>query len=73
MFSLVVQSLVTVAPGGETMQCALMGIAAGLAVVFAVVALTFVWLGVSGPKWLVRTFVGAALLATVMVMLISVG
>jgi len=73
IFALVAESAATVAPGGEAMQRMLMGAWAALAVLFAVVAATFWWFGASGPKWLSRTLLGLALLATVTVVLMAVG
>ncbi|GEM_PF-4827192 len=73
IFAVFAESAATGAPGGEAMQRTLMGTWAALAVVFAVVAVAFMWLGISGPRWLVRTLLGVALLATVAVVLMSVG
>lgn len=73
IFAVVAESAATAAPGGEAMQRTLMGAWATLAIVFAGVAVAFMWLGVSDPRWLVRTLLGVALLATVAVVLMSVG
>jgi hypothetical protein len=73
IFALVAESAATVAPAGEAMQSMLMVAWAALAVVFAVVAVTFMWLGVAEPKWLVRTLLAVALTATVTVVLMAVG
>ena len=73
LFGLFIQSLVSVAPGGEILLYSLMGTSAALAVVFAALAVAYMWLGVPGPGWLVRTLRGVAVVATVLVPLISVG
>ena len=73
VFALVVESAVTFAPGSETMQKMLTGTWAALAVVFAVAAPTFKWLGVSRAKWLVRSLLCVAFLSTVAVLLLAVG
>jgi hypothetical protein len=73
LFALVVESAVTFAPGSETMQMVLTGTWAALAVLFAVAALTFQWLGVSRVTWLVRSLVCVAVVSTVVVLLLAVG
>jgi hypothetical protein len=71
--ALVAESAITVAPGGESVVRMFMGAWAALAIIFAVVAVTFRWLHVPGPKWLVRVFLGVAVVATVVVGLLVVG
>jgi hypothetical protein len=71
--ALAAESAVTVAPGGEMMVRMLMGLWAALAVVFAAVAVTVRWLHVPEPKWLARAFVGVAVVATVIVVVMVVG
>jgi hypothetical protein len=71
--ALVAESAITVAPGGEVGARILMGTWAGLAVLFATVAVTFSRLRLSEPRWLVRAFQGVALVATVAVILMVVG
>ena len=71
--ALAAASAVTVAPGGEMMVRMFMGLWAALAVTFAAVAVTFKRLRVPEPKWLVRVFLGAAVLATAVVTMMVVG
>jgi hypothetical protein len=71
--ALAVESAITVAPGGESAVRLLMGLSAALAATFATVAVTFKRLRVPEPKWLVRVFLGVALVATVVVVLTVVG
>ena len=67
LFGLLMQSAISVAPGGEVLVYSLMGTSAALAVIFAALAVTFMRLGVPGPRWLVRTLHGVAVVATVLV------
>jgi hypothetical protein len=46
---------------------------AGLAVLFAVVAVAFTIFRLPEPKWLVRVFLGMAVVATAAVLLLTVG
>jgi hypothetical protein len=73
VIALVVESMVTVAPSGETAARLLMGLWAALAATFAAIAVTFRWLRLSEPRWLVRAFVGVAVVATVIVAMMVVG
>jgi len=70
VFALVVESAITVAPGGATVIHVLMGAWAGLAFLFAAVAVAFRWFRLPEPKWLVRVFLGVA---TVAFLLLTVG
>ncbi len=71
--ALVAESAITVAPGGEVMVRLLMGLWAALVIVFAAVAVMLGRLHIAAPKWLVRTFMGAALVATAVVVVMVVG
>ena len=73
LVALVVESAITVAPGGATVIHVLMSAWAGLAILFAAIAVTFRFFRLPEPKRLVRTFQGVALLATMAVLLIVVG
>lgn len=71
--ALVAGSAMTVAPGGETVQRILLGTEAGLAILFAAVAVAPSRFHVRGPKWLLRVVQGFAILATLLVLMITVG
>jgi hypothetical protein len=78
--ALAVESAVTVAPDGEAMARLLMGLWAALAVTFAALAVTFAAVAVTfrrlhvpEPKCLVRAFLGLAVAATLVVVLMVVG
>jgi len=71
--ALVGESVVTVAPGGEIMNRILMGATGGLAVLFAAIAVSFSRFRLSQPPWLVRTFQGFAVLATLAVVTMILG
>jgi hypothetical protein len=73
IMALVAESAITAAPGGATVIHVLLWAWAGLAVLFAAIAVTFKWFRFSEPKWLVRVFLGVAALATVAVLLLTVG
>ena len=73
VIALVAESTITVAPGGATVIHLLMGAWAGLAVLFAAVAVASRWFRIPEPKWLVRVFQGVAVLATIAVLLMVVG
>ncbi len=71
--ALAAESAVTVAPGGETMVRMLMGLWAALAVTFAAVAVIVKRLHIPEPKWLVRVFLGMAVVATLVVVAMVLG
>jgi hypothetical protein len=63
--ALVVESAITVAPGGAAVVHFLMGAWTTLAVLFAAVASSFRWFRVPEPKWLLRIVQGVAVVLTV--------
>jgi hypothetical protein len=67
------ESVVTVAPGGEMMNRILLSATGGLVVLFAAVAVSFSTFRLSQPPWLVRTFQGFAVLATLAVLMMIWG
>jgi hypothetical protein len=73
VLALVAESAITVAPPGATVIHVLMGAWAGSALLFAAVAVAFRWFRLPEPKWLVRVFLGVAVVATVAVLLLTVG
>jgi hypothetical protein len=50
-----------------------LGLWAALAVTFVAVAVTFKWIRVPEPKWLVRVFIAVAVVATAVVAMMVVG
>jgi hypothetical protein len=73
VLALVAESAITVAPSGATVIHVLMGAWAGLAVLFAAVAVSVSIFRFPEPKWLVRVFLGVAALATIAVFVMVVG
>ncbi len=73
ILALVAESAITVAPGGATVIHVLMGAWGALAFLFAAVAVAFSWFRLPEPKWLVRVFLGVAVVATAGVLLLTVG
>jgi hypothetical protein len=71
--ALAVESAVTAAPGGQATERLLMGLWAALTIIFGAVAVTFRRLRLSEPRWLIRAFLGLAVVATAVVLLMVVG
>ena len=71
--ALAVSSTITVAPGGQAWLRLEMGIWLALSILFAAVAVAFRLFHAPQPRWLLRTFQGIAVVATLVVFLMVVG
>ena len=71
--ALAVSSAITVAPGGQAWMRIEMATWLALSILFAAVAIAFRVFHVPQPKWLLRTFQGFAVVATVVVALMVIG
>ena len=73
LFALLATSAITVAPGGERFLAGTMLFNAFCAILFAVLALGIRRRQSSQPTWLLRLFQGVAVVATLLVLLVSIG
>jgi hypothetical protein len=71
--ALLAESAVTVAPGGESLQKAIIAVLAVLLIGSGAMALAFMRWGVPQTRWLPKVLLGAACGSTLMVLLFVVG
>ena len=73
LFALLVTSAISVAPGGENLIAGIIAFNGFCSILFGVLALVSRRQNPSQPTWPLRTFQGIAIVATVLVLLVSVG
>ena len=73
IFALLAASAISVAPGGERFLSGMMVFNGCCSILFGVLALGFRRRQLSQPNWLLRLFQGLAVVATVFVLLVSIG
>lgn len=70
---LLISSAISAGPRAETAMAILMGVKAGLCVLFGILAAVLKHLKLAEPPWVVRVFQGLAVLATILVVLLAGG